>query len=535
VLVGVVAGMVLGDGRVKADFIFGEPIQLGEPIWSSGHDPQGCCFSGDGLELYFSSTRSGGQGGRDIWVATREALGAPWGDPVNLGSPVNDSGNQIEPAISPDGLELYFGDLSDWNIRVCKRPSKDAPWSSQELLGPPVGLGNEAQMEFSADGLSLYFRSRRSGGYGESDIWVSTRATTSDLWGEPTNLGPNVNTSSSEGYPSISSDGRVLFFNSDRSGCYNPDGYEIWMTTRATINDPWRPPVNCDIINDPAKLSGDFKIDPAISPDGSVLYFERSRDMWQSTINPIVDFNGDGIVDSADMCIIIDHWCTDNSLCDIGPMPWGDGIVDVQDLIVLAEHLDDRLVANWAMDEIDGDIAYDSTGGNHGTLYGNPTWQPNGGKYAGALEFDGIDDYVSMPYVLNPAIGSFSSFAWMKGGAPGDVIITQAGNNGGTWLGINPSDGSLMTGLGDTYFGVLESESIITDDQWHHIGLVYDFGALHRILYVDGAQVAEDATFVAPQPASGGLHLGASKDLDADSFFSGLIDDVRIYNFVVNP
>ena len=56
--------------------------------------------------------------------------------------------------------------------------------------------------------------------------------------------------------------------------------------------------------------------------------------------NPlVVDFNGDGIVDCVDMCMIVDHWHTDEPLYDIGPMPWGDGIVDVQDLIVLAEHL----------------------------------------------------------------------------------------------------------------------------------------------------------------------------------------------------
>jgi len=49
--------------------------------------------------------------------------------------------------------------------------------------------------------------------------------------------------------------------------------------------------------------------------------------------------NGDGIVNVADMCVMVDHWGENYSLCDIGPMPWGDGIVDVQDLIVLAEHL----------------------------------------------------------------------------------------------------------------------------------------------------------------------------------------------------
>ncbi len=57
------------------------------------------------------------------------------------------------------------------------------------------------------------------------------------------------------------------------------------------------------------------------------------------TNEPIVDFNGDGIVDTADMCIMVDHWGENYSLCDIGPTPFGDGIVDVQDLIVLAEHL----------------------------------------------------------------------------------------------------------------------------------------------------------------------------------------------------
>jgi hypothetical protein len=77
-----------------------------------------------------------------------------------------------------------------------------------------------------------------------------------------------------------------------------------------------------------------------------MLYFHSDRvggfgnfDLWQAPVIPIVDLNGDGIVDATDMCIMVDHWGTDNELCDIGPMPWGDGIVDVQDLIVLAEHL----------------------------------------------------------------------------------------------------------------------------------------------------------------------------------------------------
>jgi hypothetical protein len=54
---------------------------------------------------------------------------------------------------------------------------------------------------------------------------------------------------------------------------------------------------------------------------------------------PSPDFNGDGIVDSDDMCIMVDHWGEDYPPCDIAPPPFGDGIVDVEDLKVLAEHL----------------------------------------------------------------------------------------------------------------------------------------------------------------------------------------------------
>jgi hypothetical protein len=91
-----------------------------------------------------------------------------------------------------------------------------------------------------------------------------------------------------------------------------------------------------------------------------------------------------------------------------------------------------------------------------------------------------------------------------------------------------------MTGLNDMYFGLLESESVITDGQWHHVGLVYDLDSLHRRLYVDGVQVAEDAKVVSGMPSDDGMYIGASKDLDAGSFFSGLIDDVRIYNKALN-
>jgi len=78
-----------------------------------------------------------------------------------------------------------------------------------------------------------------------------------------------------------------------------------------------------------------------VSTDGRMLYFTSDRagghgdaDIWQAPIIPIVDFNGDGKVDLVDLVMLIDNWGTNQTLCDIGPMPWGDGKVDIEDLKV---------------------------------------------------------------------------------------------------------------------------------------------------------------------------------------------------------
>jgi hypothetical protein len=113
--------------------------------------------------------------------------------------------------------------------------------------------------------------------------------------------------------------------------------YDLWVTTRLSQAAAWSPPVNLG----PAINTSSIEASPCLSPDQKTLYcgIGGDGDGYEVPIVPIVDLNGDGIVDTADMCIIVDYWGTDEPLCDIGPMPWGDGIVDVQDLIVLAEHL----------------------------------------------------------------------------------------------------------------------------------------------------------------------------------------------------
>jgi len=331
--------------------------------------------------------------------------------------------------------------------------------------------------------LALFFSSNRSGGMGSYDMWVTTRRSQAAAWSPPVNLGPVINTSGIEGAPSLSPDLKTLYFCSNQ-----PGGIGGW-------------------------------------------------DMYEVPIVPILDFNGDGIVDRADMYIMVDHWGQNYPLCDIGPTPWGDGIVDIQDMVVLAEHLfeevdDPTLVAHWALDEIEGDIAYDSAGTCDGTLLGDPVWQHTGGMVDGALELDGIDDYVSTDFVLNPADGPFSVFTWIKGGAPEQVILSQIGE--ANWLSADPSEGNLMTKLKGSgrSEGPLQSQTVITDGNWHRIGLVWD--GSHRTLYVDDIAVVED-TQANLEGSENGLYIGAGTAMEPGSFWSGLIDDVRIYNRAVTP
>jgi hypothetical protein len=91
-----------------------------------------------------------------------------------------------------------------------------------------------------------------------------------------------------------------------------------------------------------------------------------------------------------------------------------------------------------------------------------------------------------------------------------------------------------MTGLTGTGTGAGPgfSDVVITDGQWHRIGLVWD--GTNRILLVDGKETARDAQSKLVD-CSGMLLIGAGKSTSAASLWSGLIDDVRVYNRAVQP
>lgn len=118
-------------------------------------------------------------------------------------------------------------------------------WSAPVNLGLPVNSAfQEVGPAISRDGLTLYFGSNRPGGSGGFDIWVSTRRTVEDPWGTPANLGPTVNSGAVDNVPALSRDEHWLFFNSERPGGFG--GSDLWASWRAHVHDTfgWQPPVN---------------------------------------------------------------------------------------------------------------------------------------------------------------------------------------------------------------------------------------------------------------------------------------------------
>jgi hypothetical protein len=125
----------------------------------------------------------------------------------------------------------------------------------------------------------------------------------------------------------------------------------------------------------------------------------------------------------------------------------------------------------------------------------------------------------------------FSIFAWVKGGAPGQTIISQP--LGANLLALD-AEGRLMTEFGSSGQDSVpvESQAVVNDGGWHRIGLVWDGST--TMLCVDGVVVAHD-TPDGPGAAASGLYIGVGNNYTAGTFLSGLIDDVRIYSRAVRP
>ena len=142
--------------------------------------------------------------------------------PVHLGAPINTPWFEGKPSLSANGLELYFvsdrpgalGGSGDQDIYVSRRASVNDSWGAAARVPPPVSSPFfDITPSISLDGLDLYFGSNRPGPFSPPwpDLWVSHRASVNDPWGEAVNLGPGVNTPLFEGAISISPDQRAAY------------------------------------------------------------------------------------------------------------------------------------------------------------------------------------------------------------------------------------------------------------------------------------------------------------------------------------
>jgi hypothetical protein len=255
-----------------------EPVSLGATV-NSTSDDAGAFITRDGLSLYFNSSRPGGFGGLDIYVSRRSSVEEPWGPPVNLGLTVNSSFNEQTSAISPDGHRLYFasdrpGGFGGLDLYVSRRHDKrdDFGWRSPVNLGagvnslePELGPAIFNQEEAETETVILYFG---RGGVGARDIYVSTL-------GADGSFGPAVPVAELSGAfddarPSIRRDGLEMFFDSNRPGTVGL--LDIWVSTRARTSDPWSAPVNVTSLNSAA-----LDARPSLSFDGRSLYFHSGR------------------------------------------------------------------------------------------------------------------------------------------------------------------------------------------------------------------------------------------------------------------
>jgi len=197
------------------------------------------CVSPDGQSFFFFSDRpdtAAGEvkGEEDIWVMHRE--GDSWGEPRNLGPPVNSEDPEFFPSVTRDGT-LYFtrGKRGGRIERIYRSRLVDGVYGEPEELPERVNCGTTRFNAFIAPDESYLIVPAvgREDSYGGVDYYVVFRDS-ADRWSEPVNLGPLVNTEGSQEYsPFVSRDGQYFFFMSARKP--TPDQLPARLSYRSLL------------------------------------------------------------------------------------------------------------------------------------------------------------------------------------------------------------------------------------------------------------------------------------------------------------
>jgi Tol biopolymer transport system component len=189
------------------------------PAATTGYDTK-LSMTSDELLLVFGSDQAGGHGGGDVWQASRASTGSTFGAPDESKEGLLDDGaNQFDPALSPDGLRLYFSNsFSPQRLTVASRTSTSANFGTVRDIAELNTVGSNADPAISVDEQVIVFSSTRAGtANAGKNLWFATRPDLVQPFGTPTAV-VGVNTNNDDADPFLSADGCRLYFASDRSG-----------------------------------------------------------------------------------------------------------------------------------------------------------------------------------------------------------------------------------------------------------------------------------------------------------------------------
>lgn len=201
-------------------------------------------LTADQQELIFTRRRGHGRDDDEDMVISRKDASGRWLSPESISKNINTPDNQGTCTISADGRKLIFTSCGDrgygGNCDLFESIKTGTEWSKPVNLGPNVNSADwESQPTLSADGRTLYFVSDRKGGFGRNDIWFSTLGD-NGKWTKARNLGEPINTQYDERSPFIHVNGRTLYFSSN--GLVGFGGYDIYFTE--LTDKSWSKPVN---------------------------------------------------------------------------------------------------------------------------------------------------------------------------------------------------------------------------------------------------------------------------------------------------
>lgn len=266
---------------------WGAPVAVGAAN-TLAHD--GCPIeSPNGKQLYVASTRPGGYGKNDLWVAERPNKHEPWGAMTNLGPGINTGDHEFCPTPLGGGWLLFVSDRTACGATPGMNPPvgdiyltrqlHDGTWTAPQNLGcvangtGPNFTGGEFGPSLVTTGGVTYLYYSSTGTSGNHDIYRS-RLNSAGAFETPQAVA-ELNTAAVDQMPNVSADGSEIVFASSRNG-----NMDIWTSTFDHFTGTWSSPTPVTAVN---TLEPESR--PSLSGDGSRLYFGRgaTADIYVST------------------------------------------------------------------------------------------------------------------------------------------------------------------------------------------------------------------------------------------------------------